>query len=355
MLLPIPDHVTLTLTTQGESMIANGLQVDKIAIGTSTDEPSSTDTSLQKEVADFPTYTSIENGKTKIHTAIEYGSLLGIHEIGLYVGGSLVATINKETNRVNNQALILVKYKRVYLLTIEVDNAKKTVVINADERDDLTYAIAMTLQKVQSDGGLVRPSRIGQVLTSKVVDNKLVAVWDDLANIPQNSLPFGELPDNGDTGTDTTGLFTGLTNATYTTIDKYDQNGYLAPTDNSKPYGGDLSLNEEDGFVFKFNSQNDSVTFKTSTGVDIVFKNNFDGTITVTDGSQELVVLDYKEDGNFNLTNGGDFYDVSIGYGDSNGWMDIKPSQTGLAGGRNLTSMMVNGSAATIFYVQSAL
>ena len=153
MLLPIPDHVTLTLTTQGESMITNGLQVDKIAIGTSTDEPSSTDTSLQKEVADFPTYTSIENGKTKIHTAIEYGSLLGIHEIGLYVGGSLVATINKETNRVNNQALILVKYKRVYLLTIEVDNAKKTVVINADERDDLTYAIAMTLQKVQSDGG----------------------------------------------------------------------------------------------------------------------------------------------------------------------------------------------------------
>ena len=354
MLLPIPDHVTLTLTTQGESMIANGLQVDKIAIGTSTDEPSSTDTSLQKEVADFPTYTSIENGKTKIHTAIEYGSLLGIHEIGLYIDGVLVATINKETNRVNNKALILIKYKRVYLLTIEVDNAKKTVVINADERDDLTYAIAMTLQKVQSDGGLVRPSRIGQVLTSKVVDGKLMAVWDDLANIPQNSLPFGELPDNGDTGTDTTGLFTGLTNATYTDINKYDQNSHLQPKDTSKPYGGDLSLGEN-GFIFKFNSQNDSVTFKTSTGVDIVFRNNFDGTVTVTDGSQEPLVLYYKEDGQFRLGNGGDVFDVSIGYSDSNGWMDIKPSQTGLAGGRKFTSMIVNGSAATIFYPQSSL
>lgn len=354
MLLPIPDHVTLTLTTQGESMIANGLQVDKIAIGTSTDEPSSTDTSLQKEVADFPTYTSIENGKTKIHTAIEYGSLLGIHEIGLYIGGFLVATINKETNRVNNQALILVKYKRVYLLTIEIDNAKKTVVINADERDDLTYAIAMTLQKVQSDGGLVRPSRIGQVLTSKVVDNKLVAVWDDLANVPQTSSEFIPQADGSIESTDTTGLFTGLTNATYTAIDKYDPNNHLQPKDASKPYGGDLSLGEN-GFVFKFNSQNDSVTFKTSTGVDIVFKNNFDGTATVTDGSQELITLNYTEDGQFRLGNGNDFLDVSIGYSDFNGWTDIKLPGTELAGCRNLTSMTIDGSAPTTFFVQLPL
>lgn len=352
MLLPIPDHVTLTLTTQGESMIANGLQVDKIAIGTSTDEPSSTDTSLQKEVADFPTYTSIENGKTKIHTAIEYGSLLGIHEIGLYVGGSLVATINKETNRVNNQALILVKYKRVYLLTIEIDNAKKTVVINADERDDLTYAIAMTLQKVQSDGGLVRPSRVGQVLTSKVVDGKLMAVWDDLANVPQTSSEFGAPTDNGDTGTNTTGLFTGLTNATYTAIDKYDPNNHLQPKDTSKPYGGDLSLGEN-SFLFKFNSQNDSVTFKTSTGVDIVFKNNFDGTVTVIDGLQELVTLNYKEDGFIHLNHGGNIFDVSIAYSDSDGFTQIKPSGVELAGGRNLISMTIDGSAPTTFYVQS--
>ena len=354
MLLPIPDHVTLTLTTQGESMIANGLQVDKIAIGTSTDEPSSTDTSLQKEVADFPTYTSIENGKTKIHTAIEYGSLLGIHEIGLYIGGVLVATINKETNRVNNKALILVKYKRVYLLTIEVDNAKKTVVINADERDDLTYAIAMTLQKVQSDGGLVRPSRIGQVLTSKVVDGKLMAVWDDLANVPQTSSEFGAPPDNGDTGTDTTGLFTGLTNATYTAIDKYVPNNHLTPKDTSKPYGGDLSLGEN-GFVFKFNSQNDSVTFKTSTGVDIVFKNNFDGTITVTDGSQELITLNHTEDGVFHINNGRDIFDVSIGYGHSDGFTPIKHWEVPLAGGREFTSIVVNGSGSIIFYAAQPL
>ena len=352
MLLPIPDHVTLTLTTQGESMIANGLQVDKIAIGTSTDEPSSTDTSLQKEVADFPTYTSIENGKTKIHTAIEYGSLLGIHEIGLYVGGSLVATINKETNRVNNQALILVKYKRVYLLTIEIDNTTKAVSIFADERDDLTYAIAMTLQKVQSDGGLVRPSRIGQVLTSKVVDGKLMAVWDDLANVPQTSSEFGAPPDNGDTGTDTTGLFTGLTNATYTAVNKYDQNNHLQPKDASKPYGGDLSLGE-DGFVFKFNSQNDSVTFKTSTGVDIIFRNNFDNTVTVIDGSQELMTLNFDMDGLFTVNNGYGQSDVSINYMDSNGWPQIKPWAE-LTGGRNLTSMTIDGSAPTTFLAFNA-
>ena len=347
MLLPIPDHVTLTLTTQGESMIANGLQVDKIAIGTSTDEPSSTDTSLQKEVADFPTYTSIENGKTKIHTAIEYGSLLGIHEIGLCVGGVLVATINKETNRVNNQALILVKYKRVYMLTIEIDNTTKAVSIFADERDDLTYAIAMTLQKVQSGGGLVQPSRVGQVLTSKVVDGKLMAVWDDLANVPQTSSEFGAPPDNGDTGTDTTGLFTGLTNATYTAIDKYDPNNHLQPKDASKPYGGDLSLGEN-GFVFKFNSQNDSVTFKTSTGVDIIFRNNFDNTVTVIDGSQELMTLNFDMDGLFNVNNGGSQSDVSINYMDSNGWQQIKPSAE-LTGGRNFISVMINGSATTTF------
>ena len=352
MLLPIPDHVTLTLTTQGESMIANGLQVDEIAIGTSTDEPSSTDTSLQKEVADFPTYTSIENGKTKIHTAIEYGSLLGIHEIGLYIGGFLVATINKETNRVNNQALILVKYKRVYLLTIEIDNAKKTVVINADERDDLTYAIAMTLQKVQSDGGLVRPSRIGQVLTSKVVDNKLVAVWDDLANVPQTSSEFIPQADGSIESTDTTGLFTGLTNATYTAIDKYDLNNHLQPKDASKPYGGDLSLGEN-GFVFKFNSQNDSVTFKTSTGVDSVFKNNFDGTITVTDGSQEPVTLNFNEDGAFFLSSDIDGFDVIVSYGDFNGLTEIKPRGTELAGGRKFTSMTINGNAPTVFHAQT--
>ena len=108
----------------------------------------------------------------------------------------------------------------------------------------------------------------------------------------------------------------------------------------------------ENGLVFKFNSQNDSVTFKTSTGVDIVFKNNFDGTITVTDGSQELVVLDYKEDGQFRLGDGNDFFDVSISYVDSNDWMDIKPWAE-LTGGRNLTSMTIDGSAPTTFYVQS--
>lgn len=231
----------------------------------------------------------------------------------------------------------------------QAQNILKSEVINYINSEDL-----IALQKIanQPVSSIPIPTRIGQVLTSKVVNGKLVVAWDDLTNVPQTSSEFGAPTDNGDTGIDATGVFTGLTNATYTAIDKYDPNNHLQPKDASKPYGGDLLLGENE-FVFKFNSQNDSVTFKTSTGVDIVFKNNFDGTVTVTDGSQELVVLDYKEDGQFRLSNGNDFFDVSIGYFDSNGWTGIKPSGVELTGGRNLTSMTIDGSAATIFYTQS--
>lgn len=224
----------------------------------------------------------------------------------------------------------------------------KSEIINYIDSEDL-----IELQKIanQEISNVPVPTRIGQVLTSKVIDGKLVAAWDDLANVPQTSSEFGAPTDNGDTGTDTTGLFTGLINASYTAIGKYDPNNHLQPKDASKPYGGDLSLNENQ-FVFKFNLQNDSVTFETSTGVDIVFKNNFDGTITVTDGSQELVTLNYKENGTIYLNNGSDLFDVSITYGDPNGLTEIKPWETELTGGRKFTSMTVNGNAPTIFHTQ---
>lgn len=352
------NRTILTLTTLGLSSIASGLTIDELAIGTSTDEPSESDTALQKEVARYPALATTANGKTKIRSAIEYGSLIGVHEIGLYSKGNLLATINKEISRADNNALILAKYKNIYLLDIEIDNADKSINLSVDERNDINYMIAAALLKLNTNsnsGGNAltdAPTRVGQVLTSKVVDGKLVAAWDDLANMPQTSSEFVTPPNNGDTGTDTTGLFTGLINATYTAIDKYDPNNHLTPKDTLKPYGGDLSLGEN-GFVFQFNSQNDSITFKTSTGVDIVFKNNFDGTIAVTDGSQELVTLNYKENGTIYLNNGSDLSDVSIAYEDPNGMTGIKPWGTELAGGRRFTSITIIGSAATIFHAQS--
>lgn len=349
------NRTILTLTTLGLSSIASGLAIDELAIGTSTDEPSESDTALQKEVARYPALATTANGKTKIRSAIEYGSLIGVHEIGLYSKGNLLATINKEISRADNNALILAKYKNIYLLDIEIDNAEKSINLSVDERNDINYMIAAALLKLNtnsSSGGnalMDAPTRVGQVLTSKVVDGKLVAAWDDLANVPQTSSEFDVPPNNGDTGTDTTGLFTSLINASYTAIDKYNPNNYLTPKDTSKPYGGDLSL-DETTFLFKFNSQNNSVTFKTSTGVDIVFKNNFDGTVTVIEGSQELVMFNYKEGGTIYLFNGYDVFDVSIAYEDSNNSATIKPWETELAGGRKFTSMIVNGSASTIFY-----
>ena len=353
------NRTILTLTTLGLASIASGLDISELAIGTSTDEPSESDTALQKEAARYPALATTANGKTQIRSVIEYGSLIGIHEIGLYSKDGLLAVINKEINRADNNALILAKYKNIYLLDIEIDNAEKSIKLSVDERNDINYMVAAALLKLNINSGsggnalMDAPTRIGQVLTSKVVNGKLVAAWDDLANVPQTSSEFGAPTDNGDTGTDITGLFAGLINASYTAIGKYDSNNHLQPKDASKPYGGDLSL-DENSFLFKFNSQNDSVTFKTSTGVDIVFKNNFDGTMTVTDGSQEIVTLNFNEDGTVHLGSGGNIFDVSIAYSDSDNWTDIK-SPTELTGGRMLTGITVNGSAPTIFYVQPPL
>lgn len=160
-------------------------------------------------------------------------------------------------------------------------------------------------------------------------------------------------PDTGDIGTDATGVFTRLINANFVATDRYDLNAYLAPKDTSKSYGGDLTLNEN-SFVFKFNLQNQSVTFATSTGVDIVFKNNFDGTVTVIDGEQELIVLTYDDSLFFQLANGTDFNISIYAHNDEKGWF-FNNGYNQLPGGRKLKTIVVNGSATTIFYYASRL
>ena len=55
------------------------------------------------------------------------------------------------------------------------------------------------------------PTRVGQVLTSKLINGKLEAVWDDLANVPQNSTPVSDTtPPNPNPS-----LFKTLQNMTY--------------------------------------------------------------------------------------------------------------------------------------------
>ena len=53
------------------------------------------------------------------------------------------------------------------------------------------------------------PTRVGQVLTSKLINGKLEAVWDDLANVPQTSTPVS------DTTPPNPSLFKTLQNMTY--------------------------------------------------------------------------------------------------------------------------------------------
>lgn len=53
------------------------------------------------------------------------------------------------------------------------------------------------------------PTRVGQVLTSKLTNGKLEAVWDDLANVPQTSTPVS------DTTQPNPSLFKTLQNMTY--------------------------------------------------------------------------------------------------------------------------------------------
>ena len=52
------------------------------------------------------------------------------------------------------------------------------------------------------------PTRVGQVLTSKLINGKLEAVWDDLANVPQTSTPVSDT-------TPKPSLFKTLQNMTY--------------------------------------------------------------------------------------------------------------------------------------------
>ena len=88
----------------------------------------------------------------------------------------------------------------------QAQNILKSEVINYINSEDL-----IALQKIANQPvfNVPAPTRIGQVLTSKVVDGKLVATWDYLANVSQTSSPVSDpTPPNPS-------LFKTLQNMTY--------------------------------------------------------------------------------------------------------------------------------------------
>lgn len=196
MKLTVPTHIVATLIR-----LADLANISHIALGISTDEPTPQDTQLGNQVADFPAIVSFKAGKLTINAAVEYGIQLGVNEIGLYAGDKLVATINAQINRINNQPLVLMKYKRVYLLSIEIDtntmiDGTYPVALQVDEREDITFAMVSIMQQIKggtiitNGSGVPAPSRIGQVLMGDVVGDNLKMVWADLATIPQTSRVF---------------------------------------------------------------------------------------------------------------------------------------------------------------------
>ena len=94
------------------------------------------------------------------------------------------------------------------------------------------------------------PTRVGQVLTSKLVNGKLEAVWDDLVNVPQTSTPVS------DTTSPNPSLFKTLQNTTYD-----DKTYEFALAE------GELFAELNAGFnEFKFKIPKDAVDFQLKIG-----------------------------------------------------------------------------------------
>ena len=94
------------------------------------------------------------------------------------------------------------------------------------------------------------PTRVGQVLTSKLVNGKLEAVWDDLVNVPQTSTPVS------DATSPNPSLFKTLQNTTYD-----DKTYEFALAE------GELFAELNAGFnEFKFKIPKDAVDFQLKIG-----------------------------------------------------------------------------------------
>lgn len=151
--MKLPISVYTTITVQDLAILNSPADITAVAIGTSPNRPRITDTQLHKAVATYPAYAMIEDGKLIIYTAMEYGTSLGVYEMGVYAGDTLVATINQKSRYEINKPIFNLRHDRTYIFDVRLDLGRIDGVRNRgalelviDERDDITYPMAMAIQ-----------------------------------------------------------------------------------------------------------------------------------------------------------------------------------------------------------------
>lgn len=151
--MKLPISVYTAVTVQDLAVLGSPTDITSVAIGTSPNRARITDTSLHRPVASYPAYAMIEHGQLIIYTAMEYGNSLGVYEIGIYAGDTLVATINQKSRYEINKPIFGLRHDRTYIFDIRLDLGKIDGVRNRgaleliiDERDDITYPMAMAIQ-----------------------------------------------------------------------------------------------------------------------------------------------------------------------------------------------------------------
>ncbi len=151
--MKLPISVYTAITVQDMALLKSPIDITQVMIGTSPNRPRITDDQLRKPVASYPAYAMIEHDELVIYTAMEYGNSLGVYEIGIYAGEVLVATINQKSRYEINKPIFALRHDRTYIFDIrvklsQIDGVRNrgALALGIDERDDITYPMAMAIQ-----------------------------------------------------------------------------------------------------------------------------------------------------------------------------------------------------------------
>lgn len=136
--------------------------------------------SLGKPVADYPAMTKQDGGNINVSAALEYGTQIGVHELGLYADDEHVATL--QAKHAQYAPLFALQTDFAYLLKLAFDLTGKLTQFTLEAHDELTYA--MILHSWQS-GVKSAPQPVIQVGDTAIV----------ISRDKPNDLKFGS--DNG--------------------------------------------------------------------------------------------------------------------------------------------------------------
>lgn len=196
MLLTIPNHIKI-MPKQSLS------QVDKLSIGTSVLEPSPDMMDLRLPIASFAA-DSNQLDKFVVSSVMSSGKAIGVHEIGLWHEGELVAILYKTHDRVNHQPLFLIKPNFIYLVNLQID--EQTVTLTVDERDDLSFAMTGVLANTgkQSSTEKIALTNQFKVLIDKDIslENQISSLTGSVATTQQSADNANEKADTANTKAD---------------------------------------------------------------------------------------------------------------------------------------------------------